>query len=152
VLRVGQGLAELLVTAVEVADDGVHTHHRFTLERQDGAEDAVGGRMLRPHVHGEALAARVPHLDDLPRFGVHDVSPQSSCLLAPLAYSIGEWGDGFMRMDFISSKMGVALPRKPCHSGSCITFDRTAARSLRSLYAHRWMTSLSWPISVWNTP
>jgi hypothetical protein len=26
--------------------------------------------VLRPHVHGEALAASVPHLDDLPRFRI----------------------------------------------------------------------------------
>ena len=43
--------------------------HRLALEGEDGAEDAVGGRVLRPHVHREALVAPVPHLDDLARFG-----------------------------------------------------------------------------------
>ena len=71
VLRVGERLAELLVTAVEIADHRVHPHHRLALEGEDRAEDAVGGRVLRPHVHREALAAPVAQLDDFPCFWVH---------------------------------------------------------------------------------
>ena len=36
---------------------------RLALEREDRAEHAVGRRVLRPHVHGEALAAGVVELD-----------------------------------------------------------------------------------------
>src|SRR5262249_45042420 len=71
VLRIRQRLAELLVAAVQVADDRVHARYRLALEREDGAKDAVGGRVLRPHVHGEALASAVAQLDDFSRFRVH---------------------------------------------------------------------------------
>ena len=73
---------ELLVAAVEIADDRVDAHHRLALEREDRAEDAVGGRVLRPHVHGEALAAPVTQLDDFSRFGIHVRSGVSSALSA----------------------------------------------------------------------
>src|SRR5262249_54789645 len=71
ILRVGQSLAELLVTAMEVADHGVDADHGLAGERQDRAEHTVGGRMLRPHVHREALAASVSQLDDFSRFRIH---------------------------------------------------------------------------------
>jgi hypothetical protein len=63
VLRVGQRLGQLFMTAVQVADDRVHGDDRFALERQDGAEDAVRRWMLRPHVDHEALAAGVVEFD-----------------------------------------------------------------------------------------
>ena len=69
------------------------------------------------------------------RVGVRVAPEWSPFAVAISRYFIGECGDGFKMMDFISSRIGVALPRKACHSGSCITFPRTAARSLRSLYA-----------------
>src|SRR4029077_12891770 len=141
VLRVRERLGELLVAAVQVADDGIHRDHRLALEGEDGAEDPVGRRVLRPHVHGDALGTAVPHLEDLPRFDVH-----------LRRYCIGECAAGLRMMDFMSARHGADLPRNVCHSGSWSTLLRTAARSLRSLYAQRWTASLSWPASVWKTP
>ena len=63
VLRVGQRLGQLLVAAVQVADHRVHADDRLALEREDRAEHTVGRRVLRPHVHREALAAGVVELD-----------------------------------------------------------------------------------------
>ena len=63
VLRVGQRLGQLLVAAVQIADHRVDADDRFALEREDGAEHAVGRRVLRPHVHRQALAAGVVELD-----------------------------------------------------------------------------------------
>src|SRR5262249_53452399 len=68
-----QGLGELLVAAVEIADDGVYGDHRLAFEVQDGAEDPVGRGMLRAHVHGQALGTAIAHLDDVLGFEVHYV-------------------------------------------------------------------------------
>src|SRR2546422_3874962 len=65
VLDVREGLAELLVAAMEVADHRVHADDRLPLERENHPEDAVGRRVLRPHVHHEALVTAVADLDDL---------------------------------------------------------------------------------------
>src|SRR5262249_59618857 len=59
--------AALLVAAVAVADHGVDADDGFALERENHAEHAMGRRVLRPHVHHEALVAPVPDLDDLLR-------------------------------------------------------------------------------------
>ena len=63
VLRVGQRFRELFVTPVQVADHRVDPDDRLAFEREDGAEHPVRGRVLRPHVHREALAARVLEFD-----------------------------------------------------------------------------------------
>jgi hypothetical protein len=63
VLRVGERLRQLLVAAVEVADDRIDADDLLAFEREDGAKHAVGGGVLRPHVHGEPFAAGVIHLD-----------------------------------------------------------------------------------------
>ena len=63
VLCVGQRLGQLLVAAVQVADHRIDANDRFAFERENGAEHAVRRRVLRPHVHGEPLAARVVELD-----------------------------------------------------------------------------------------
>ena len=65
VLHVRQALAELLVAAVQIADHGVDGDDGLALEREDHPEHAVGRRVLRPHVHHEALVAPVAYLDDL---------------------------------------------------------------------------------------
>src|SRR3972149_3178821 len=137
ILGVRERLAELLVTAVEVTDDGVDGNHGLALEREDHAEDSVGGWVLRPHVHGDALGAAVAHLEDLPGFDVH-----RGC------YFIGECGAGLRMIDFISARQGADFPRKTCHSGSWSTLLLTAARSFRSSYAQRCTASLSCPASL----
>src|SRR4029453_8909644 len=66
-------LAELLVAAMEIADHGIHGDDRLSLEGEDHPKDAVGRRVLRPHVHHEALVAAVTELDNLPRLRVGHV-------------------------------------------------------------------------------
>src|SRR5499427_9612286 len=68
VLRVGERLSELLVAAVEVTNHRVHCDHRLPFQGEDGAEHPVRRRVLRPHVHGEALSPAVAHLENLPGF------------------------------------------------------------------------------------
>jgi hypothetical protein len=63
VLCVGQRLRQFFVAAVQVADHRVNGDDRLPFERHDGAEHAVGRRMLRPHVHGQALGARPVHFN-----------------------------------------------------------------------------------------
>src|SRR5262249_14217218 len=119
VLDVGEVLGEFLVTAVEIADHGVDADDGLALEDQDRAEDTVRRRMLRPHVHHEALVTAVADFDDLPRFDVH-------------RYFIGDGPVGMSTTASCCWRRGEALPRKVCHSGSCRTLARTAARSFRS--------------------
>src|SRR3989454_106291 len=139
ILDVGERLAELLVAPVEVADHRVHADDRLTLEREDHAKDAVGRRVLRPHVHHEALVTPVAQLDDLLGLGVGH-------------YFIGEAGAGFRMIARISASSGVALEMNACQSGSFIALARTSARWFRSRYAQRWTTSLSCAISVCHSP
>src|SRR6266446_1578397 len=83
--------------------------------------------------------------------GAGPPAPEARCGVE-LGHFIGEDGAGASASERISTRSGVALPRNACHSGSCIVLARTAARSLRSRYAHRCTTSLSWATSVWNRP
>src|SRR6059036_1340769 len=139
ILDVGERLTELLVAPVEVADHRVHADNRLALEREDHAKDAVGRRVLRPHVHHEALVTPVAQLDDLLGLGVGH-------------YFIGEAGAGFRMIARISASSGVALEMNACQSGSFSALARTSARWFRSWYAQRWTTSLSCAISVCHSP
>src|SRR4029453_13191517 len=82
-------LAELLVAAVEVADHRVHARYRLALEDQDGAEDAVGGRVRRPTFHGGALCPAVAQLDDFPGLGICHHDNPSRLFRRPLSPSAG---------------------------------------------------------------
>ena len=72
VLHVGQRLGQLLVAAVQVADHRVDADDRFAFERQHRPEHAMRGRVLRAHVHGQPLAARVVEFADDSRGPVGD--------------------------------------------------------------------------------
>ena len=52
-----EALAGLLFPAVQVADHGLDLLHGFAVERDHQAQHAVGGRVLRTHVHLHRLAA-----------------------------------------------------------------------------------------------
>src|SRR5262249_19513921 len=52
---------------MQIADDRIDADHRLALERENRAEHAVSGRMLRPHVHREALAASVSDFERVAR-------------------------------------------------------------------------------------
>src|SRR5205085_4780759 len=127
-------LGELLVTAVQVTDHSVDGHDRFAFEREDGAEHAVRGRVLRPHVHREALAAPVADLYSSCRrsaFGGLRRSTVGRRLLG--CHFIGDTVVGISTVDCMLISSGSALPRNACQSGSPSALARIAARSLRSL-------------------
>jgi hypothetical protein len=52
-------LARLLDARVDVADDRHHVHDHLAPERGQEAQDAVGGRVVRPDVEGEDLLVGV---------------------------------------------------------------------------------------------
>jgi hypothetical protein len=45
------------VAAVQISDHRIDTDDRLALERENRSEHTVGRRVLRPHVHRQALAA-----------------------------------------------------------------------------------------------
>ena len=55
---VGGGLGDLLVIAVKVTEDGLEADDALAFELHVHAEDAVGGRMMRPHRDLEHFAAK----------------------------------------------------------------------------------------------
>jgi hypothetical protein len=58
-LVVGHVLGDLLVAAVQVADDGVGLGHGLAVELELDAEDAVGGRVRGPHREGHFLGVEL---------------------------------------------------------------------------------------------
>ena len=94
------GVFRMILTLEGETIVGVDRDDGLALERENGAEHAVRGRVLRPHVHHEALVTPVPELDDLPRFAVRHQ-----------AYFIGEEGAGIRMIAFWSTSSGMALPR-----------------------------------------
>jgi hypothetical protein len=51
------------VTSVKVTDDGIDADDRLAFQRENRAKHTMGRRVLRPHVHRQALAASVVELD-----------------------------------------------------------------------------------------
>ena len=112
VLRVGQRLGELLVAAVQVADHRVHADNRFALEREDGAEHPVGRGVLRPHVHGEALAARVLEVDLRRRSSAdHPSTPRFACVFGMTPSEVeGSSVGRVRRVHRVGLQEGMSLP------------------------------------------
>ena len=54
--EIGDGLAEFFVVAVEITEHGLEFHDGLAVERDDHAEDAVSGRMVRAHRDLEQVA------------------------------------------------------------------------------------------------
>ncbi len=125
VLDVGQRLPELLVAAVEVADHRVDGDDRLPLEGEDHPEDAVSGRVLRPHVHHEALVAPVAVLDDGPRGRGHRRRR------AP-GYRQGEKLVGTRIVASWDWRSGMSRPTAVCQVASAASAFRTSARWARS--------------------
>ena len=78
-------LGDLLVVAVQVAEDRLEAYDALTVKRNVHAEDAVRRRVVRPHGDFEqfALAVRLNHLRPVPalgslRFVFHDGHPAAN--------------------------------------------------------------------------
>jgi hypothetical protein len=63
-LRPVAELHVLLDTGVQVADAAAGLGHRLALELEDQPEHAVGGRVLRAHVHDDALLGLLAEAGD----------------------------------------------------------------------------------------
>ena len=118
ILHVGERFGELLVAAVQVPDDRVDADDGLPLEREDRAEDAVGRRVLRPHVHGEPLGAGV-----VDRADVRHTGPAVTCTAGAAC-----------RPRRISGADGLPS-RPPAGYGADRDARRTARRTCRSTRA-----------------
>jgi hypothetical protein len=56
--EVGRVLADFLMVAVEIAEDGLELDDGFAVERDHHAEHAVRGRVVRPHRDFEQVAVK----------------------------------------------------------------------------------------------
>jgi hypothetical protein len=57
--QIARVLRDLLVIAMQIAEDRLELHHRLAVEHHVHAKHAVRGRMLRPHRDFQQLAADV---------------------------------------------------------------------------------------------